>query len=259
MAKKRKGDDLDNLDNLNVDEQEKVSTKIITVLIALAIVIFMLGAIVLFIKFDVGGFGSNVLRPVLKDVPVVNKILPDVSDDIIAEENDYPYTSLAEAMERINELEAELKSLNGEKEDDTSKISELEAEVDRLKVFEDNQLDYEKRLLEFETNVVFNDKAPDISEYKAYYESINPTNAEEIYRQVVEQMQVSEEVQKFAATFSKMKPKKAAPILETMTADLDLVSEILMAMKPAERGAILAEMDSTAAAKITKKMAPQNE
>ena len=27
-------------------------------------------------KMDVGGFGSNVLTPILKDVPVINKILP---------------------------------------------------------------------------------------------------------------------------------------------------------------------------------------
>lgn len=258
MAKKNKGEELD-LDGFNPDEQEKVGSKIITALIALVIVIIMLGTILLLIKLDVGGFGSKVLRPVLKDVPVVSNILPSVSDATLAEENDYPYTNITQAIERIKELETEIQKLKNQKEDNSSQISDLKKEVKRLKVFEDNQLEYEKRLKEFEKNIVFNDKAPDISEYKAYYESISPDNAEEIYRQVVEQMAVSDEVQKFATTFSKMKPKKAAPILETMTADLDLVSEILMAMKPAERGAILAEMDSTAAAKITKKMAPVEE
>jgi flagellar motility protein MotE (MotC chaperone) len=259
MAKKKKAENYDNLDDLNLDEKEKIGSKIITALIALLIVIIMLGAILAFIKLDVGGFGSNVLRPVLKDVPVINKILPSVSDEILAEENGYPYSSIADAMKRINELEGELSTLKGQKKKSSSKISDLEAEVARLKVFEENQLAFEKRVKEFEENVVFNDKAPDVEEYKAYYESIDPTNAEEIYRQVIEQMQVSEQVKQFATTFSKMDPDSAAPILETMTADLDLVSEILMAMKPAERGAILAEMDSTAAAKITKKMAPVEE
>lgn len=259
MAKKKKGENYDNLDELNLDEKEKIGSKIITALIALLIVIIMLGAILVFIKLDVGGFGSNVLRPVLKDVPVINKILPSVSDEVLADENGYPYTNIADAMKRITELEKELSTLKGQKKTSSSKISDLEAEVARLKVFEENQLAFEKRVKEFEENVVFNDKAPDVEEYKAYYESIDPTNAEEIYRQVIEQMQVSEQVKQFASTFSKMDPDSAAPILETMTADLDLVSQILMAMRPAERGAILAEMDSTAAAKITKKMAPVEE
>ena len=51
-----------------------------------------------------------------------------------------------------------------------------------------------------------------------------------------------------------MKPKAAAQILETMTADIDLVAEMLLSMSPSESSAILAEMDSIAAAKITKKM-----
>ena len=41
------------------------------------IVIVWLAVIAVIIKLDVGGFGSNVLTPVLKDVPVLNKILPN--------------------------------------------------------------------------------------------------------------------------------------------------------------------------------------
>jgi flagellar motility protein MotE (MotC chaperone) len=123
-----------------------------------------------------------------------------------------------------------------------------------LKVFENNQTAFEKRVKEFETNIVFNDKAPDIKEYKAYYESINPTNAEEIYRQVIEQEQYSKAIQEKADIYSKMKPDAAAAILQNMTADIDLVSEMLLCMKPAQSSLILAQMDSTMAAKITKKM-----
>ncbi|BCN31531.1 MotE family protein [Anaeromicropila herbilytica] len=260
MAKKKKGEELDNLEELGMEqEKEGIGSKIITALIALVIIIIMLGAILIFIKLDVGGFGSNVLRPVLKDVPVINNILPTASDAQLAEEKDYPYSNLADAMKRINELEEENSSLKKLKKTSTSKIADLEAEVARLKVFEDNQVEFEKRVKEFDEKVVFNDKAPDISEYKTFYEGIDKANAEEIYRQVIEQMQISDEVKKYAQTYSKMDPASAAPILETMTADLDLVSEILMAMRPAERGAILAEMDSTVAAKITKKMAPATE
>jgi flagellar motility protein MotE (MotC chaperone) len=51
-----------------------------------------------------------------------------------------------------------------------------------------------------------------------------------------------------------MDPDAAAQILETMTADVEAVAQILLSMKPKESAAILAEMDNVVAAKITKKM-----
>ena len=51
-------------------EEEKeggIGTKIAMVFITLIIVVVWLGIFALLIKLDVGGFGSTVLRPVLKD------------------------------------------------------------------------------------------------------------------------------------------------------------------------------------------------
>ena len=56
-----------------------------------------------------------------------------------------------------------------------------------------------------------------------------------------------------------MDPKAAAKILETMTADVESVAKILLAMKPKESASILAEMDHVLAAKITKKMLDMDE
>ena len=73
MAKKDKIQDL--------DKEERGGGKILTVLIIFLIVLIWLTILALLIKFDVGGLGSEVLRPVLKDVPYINRILPDVSED----------------------------------------------------------------------------------------------------------------------------------------------------------------------------------
>ncbi|ROR30766.1 hypothetical protein EDD66_102421 [Mobilisporobacter senegalensis] len=251
MAKKNKRDQqFDGLDR----EKESFGSKIITSLIILAIVLIWLGVFALLIKFDVGGFGSTVLRPVLKDIPVINRVLPSVPDEQLAEENDYPYKNYSEAVQVIKKLEKELDSMKQSESEEGSSVAQLQAEIDRLKVFEENQLEYEKKLKEFETEVVFNEKAPEITEYQKYYESIDPTHAEELYKQVIQQMQVDEEIKNQAKQYSTMKPEEAAPILEVMTGDLDLVCKILRSMKPKESGAILAKMDSAIAARITKKM-----
>lgn len=48
--------------------------KPLSILITALIILIWLGIFVALIKLDVGGFGSKVLTPVLKDVPVINKI-----------------------------------------------------------------------------------------------------------------------------------------------------------------------------------------
>lgn len=241
------------------DSKKKEGSKVLTILISLLIVIIWVAIFSILIKLDVGGFGSGVLRPILKDVPLINRILPEVGDAQLAEENNYKYRSLEEAVARIEELEQTIADMSRSDSDDSEQVAELQAEVERLKTFEDNQVAFEERVKEFDKNVVFNDAAPNIEEYKKYYEEINPTNAENIYRQVVEQLQYSEAIKEKAEIYRKMEPKAAAEILATMTADVESVAEILLSMKPAESAAILAEMDSVVAAKITKKMLDMDE
>ena len=63
------------------DKEEKNGGKLTSVIIVLVIILVWLLIFGVLIKFDVGGFGSGVLYPVLKDVPIVNMLLPDVNDD----------------------------------------------------------------------------------------------------------------------------------------------------------------------------------
>ena len=52
---------------------------LVTFFATLLIVILWLAIVCVVIKMDVGGFGSSVLTPILKDVPVINMILPSKS------------------------------------------------------------------------------------------------------------------------------------------------------------------------------------
>ena len=90
---------------LEDDEANGVSVFFVT----LVIVIIWIAILCLLVKLDVGGFGSNVLAPVLKDVPVLNKILPAETVVSTDDEEAYGgYTSLREAVDYIRELELEL-------------------------------------------------------------------------------------------------------------------------------------------------------
>lgn len=87
---------------------------------------------------------------------------------------------------------------------------------------------------------------------------MDPAMAEYLYKQVVEQVEVSKEIQDYAQTYSEMKPKEAAAIFESMTDDLDLAAKILYQMSAEDRGKILGVMDPEVAARLTRIMDPDS-
>lgn len=106
--------------------------------------------------------------------------------------------------------------------------------------------------------MVYAEKGPGAEEYQKYYESMDPTTAEYLYKQVVQQIEEDKEAQEYAQTYVEMKPKQAAAIFETMTDDLDLVARILDQMSAQDRGNILGAMDAETAARITRIMDPDS-
>lgn len=229
------------------------------VLVTIVIVIIWLAILCLLIKLDVGGFGSGVLAPVLKDVPVINKILPVDSVVTTDDEEAYGgYTSLRDAVDYIRELELELERAQTISNTDSEELQELRAEIARLQTFEDAQVEFERIKTEFYEEVVYADKGPGAEEYQKYYESMDPATAEYLYKQVVEQIEANKELQAYAQAYAEMKPKEAAAIFESMTDDLDLAAKILYQMSAEDRGKILGVMDSEIAARLTKIMDPDS-
>lgn len=236
------------------DEKETKGGKFLLFLITVVIIAIWLIILAMLIKWDVGGFGSSVLYPIFKDVPYVNQILPEVKDPTV--DDPYAFESMEDAVTRIKELELELDVYLDKENATKEEIEALQAEIERLKVFEKEQDNFAKTKEKFYKEVVFGEQSPDIEEYKKYYESIDPKNAALLYKQVVEQVEEDEEIQDYVKAYSTMKPKNAAAILEKMSDDLPLIARILTNMNAEARGSILAAMDSELAAAVTKLMEP---
>lgn len=238
-----------------VEEQETVGGKLIVAIATIVIIAIWLGILALLVRLDVGGFGSTVLYPILKDVPYVNQILPEVKPE--ADENaDYPYKTLDEAVARIKELEGELQTAVKTDKDSSSKIEDLQAQVRKLKKYRENEAAFEALRQEFYEEVVFGDHALDIEEYRKFYEEINPDNAEVLYKEVVQQQEYDSKVDDYVKTYSSIKAKDAATIFDSMTDNLSLVKRILEKMSAQNRGDILAAMNQDTAAKLTEMLEP---
>lgn len=230
-------------------------------MVTFVIVLIWIAILCLVVKLDLGGFGSNVLTPVLKDVPVLNLILPKNSAVEVDNQDTEAYggySSLQEAVDYIKELELELERAKSAGTTSSDEVEQLRAEVDRLKTFEDSQVEFQRIKTQFYEEVVYADKGPGIEEYKKYYESMDPATAEYLYKQVVTQIEESDEIKNYAQAYSAMKPKEAAKIFEAMTDNLDLAARILGVMEPDDRGKILGVMNADIAAKITKIMDPES-
>ena len=125
-------------------EEDEEGGGFFTFLATLAIIAVWIVILCVVIKLDVGGFGSNVLTPVLKDVPIVNKILPTPktgTDEEQEEENGY--TDAAEAAEQIKSLELQLQEAQNKNLTLEEENANLQASVTRLQEFEDRQVESE--------------------------------------------------------------------------------------------------------------------
>lgn len=239
-------------------EEESGGGKAAVVFVTLMIIVIWIAILAVLIHFDVGGFGSTVMQPILKDVPYVNKILPKTEEEETKtkEDSKYPYKTVDEAVAYIKELEKELADAKESNSENDAYVADLEAQAAQWKEYKENEQKFEEEKAKFYKEVVFSDQAPDINEYKKYYESMDPQNAENLYKQVVEQQEKDDDMSDYVKAYSQMKPKQAAAIFDTMTDNLELVAKILSAMKADARGDILGNMKTDTAAKVTKLMEP---
>ena len=230
------------------------------VIVTLFIILIWLGILILLVKMDVGGFGSNVLTPIFKDVPVINKILPSESTTETSKDKEAygGYSSLKEAVEQIKTLEKQIDQAQSTNATYAEQIDTLKAEVQRLKTFEDNQVEFQKIKEQFYEEVVYAENGPGADEYRKYYEEMDPATAEALYKQVIQTEAADKQMQEYANTFSNMQASEAAAILGNMTDNLDLAASILQNLDVSTRGAILGAMDSAIAARIVKIMDPNS-
>jgi len=232
-----------------------VSSFVVTTII----VLIWIAILCLLIKLDVGGFGSEVLTPLLKDVPVINLILPgDNGATETTDEGAYGgYTSLKEAVDYIKVLELELEHAQTVNNTNAEELTTLKAEVERLQEFETMQVEFQRIKEQFYEEVIYATNGPGEEAYRKYYEAMDPTTADALYKQVIQQIAEDKEFDDYVAGIAAMKPKQAAAMFEKMTGDLNQVAKILNAMDSDTRGSILNAMDSETAAKVIKIMDPQ--
>lgn len=235
---KNKQEELELIDE-DIDEgienepNKKGSGCLVKLIIAGIIFIIIVSITIAIIGFNVGNIRDRYLRPGLERIPIINNLLPPLEEEQIEEQ------PVDEQQQTIDSLTAE--------------IEELNKEIARLREFEQTQLEFRAEKEEFDRMIALNDPQA----YANFYESISPENAEELYKQAINQEVMDKEFKDYIQTFETMKKDAATTILEELIiTDMDLVITILDNLSSKKRSEILGAMDPQNAASCSRLLSP---
>lgn len=245
-------------------KKRKAGSAIKMILIFVLTLVFLLLLFLILLRLNVLGLG-NVLAPSMRSFPLSHLYLPpqtetgeveidpETGEPIVAE----PEESIEEIKEILKLTESELKKKEEEADILLKQIQNLKKENERLSVFEERQLAYEKNKQEFDALIVRSGKLTDFVEW---YQQISPDNAARLYQETMIDLVEQAELEKLTKVYSEMKPKAAAKVLETMSSTrLEMVAMIIKNLDTDQAGKIMSEIEPKVAARITTYLYPENQ
>ncbi|MDR1440692.1 MAG: hypothetical protein LBJ10_12080 [Clostridiales bacterium] len=239
---------------------------IVSLLSALLIIAVVLAGFMFFIlKMNVMGV-ADTYREALEKVPLLNLALPPKEGESPALEEMAP----EDLAEMVRKLEADKAALESQK-------AQADAEIERLRKFEDeynalvlvnnektdslqrqsDALAAEKKTLE-EMRYELERLAAegDTAGFAKYFEGVSPEVAQEIYAQIMQQQQAGEQSKDFIKMIEAVDTKATAAIFESLgNARIDLIVETLKSMKRDIAAEIIAQLTPALAASVTTRLA----
>ncbi len=218
-------------------------------LIILLVVLFLAAAVVVTWIFDLFGLREQVYIPLLRNVPIVNNLLPPPADAAGTPQ----VLSQEQLLAKVKDLETQLDKSDQDLKAANDKNKLFTDELTRLQAIENQQLDFKAEKEAYERAVA--EKDPNA--FVKFFESVSPETAESIYRELKGTVEDNKNLKNYVATYQNMDETAAAKVLEELvTTDMDLVVLILKNIDTKKTSAILASMTPANAARITKRMAP---
>ncbi|PYG89822.1 hypothetical protein LY28_00419 [Ruminiclostridium sufflavum DSM 19573] len=261
--------------NLNKGSKNKASDKndvksslpfyIISIFTALLLVVLIIGSVFFFaIKSNVNGIADS-MGDTLAGIPVLRLALPerpDIEDEknMTEEEVRAKYSGLRNDKEeldkQVSDLTNQVEQLNKQltaKDSGSGLLQQQndEMEKENLKLTADN----ESLRKDFE-NISDAIAKGDTAAFKTYYEKIDSETAAKLYKEILQDEKISDDVKKYCSIYEEMDAGAVASIMEQMgSGKMTLIVEILKNLNKKTSGEILAEMTPSFAAKVSEQLA----
>jgi flagellar motility protein MotE (MotC chaperone) len=239
-SKDSPGQTLDDAANLKKGGREKKKKSIAPMLVLLGV----LAAIAAFFSLNLFGARDNYLYPLLRKIPIAGNLMPDAEMELTLEESKAKIQSLQTQLEKAETGLAEAEKLNSIYAEEIKGLKALEGQMSAFK---------EEKALFDAAAALQNPEA-----FAAYYKSMNPDLAEQLYPEAAAATSAVAEARKLASTIEKMDEASAAAALEQLMAtDMDLVVLLLKNINAKRTGELLEQMQPKNAASAIKMMAPR--
>lgn len=211
------------------------------------VVLLIIGALVGVVGFNLFNIRDKYLASTLQKIPIVKNLVT------LPETENTTEVTADELTAKINDLESQLNAVQKKLDDSNKNLDLKQTEIDRLKVFEQQQTDFKAEKEKFDTTIALSDPAS----YAEYYEQISPDLAEQLYPQAKAEAEKQKEVSKYLSVINEADESSSAKALEQLIpSDLDLVVAILKNVKKEKSGAILSEMSAENYAAVMKRWDP---
>ncbi|MCL2236289.1 MAG: hypothetical protein FWB98_07620 [Defluviitaleaceae bacterium] len=244
-------------------EQKKASGKKSKVwLVILLVFVVLVGGFTALVVFDVFGLRTNVVNPLLSNVPIIGGLFEqEIDPETGLPVQAYDPSATLEALEaRILELEGDLEqalannlSIAEERDVLYITVNEHELENERLRELEEYHLEFLASRAQFEREVAEGNE----DAFVEFFATMHPELAEEIYNEIMAGRALDEQWQNYLSSWGSTAPVNVARVVELMaTTDMPMIARVMTYLPVNQRTAIFNNLSPDTLAALYRQMYP---
>lgn len=218
-------------------------------LIVLLVTILLILGFIALTAFNVFGLRDNMLFPLLRNVPVINNIIPEPV-----------YTDGADIAATLAELEARTYTLTTENALLEEQLENLNQTIEQLQRDNTRLAEYEMAFEQFaiERETLYRNLAMENPEaFMIFFNTMDPALVEELFLDIIYAEIEWAEWQNYMASWINMSPVQVARVIESMlTTDMRLIVDVMLELPEPFRGDILNSLAPDSAAAVLRQMEP---
>lgn len=238
---------------------------VLTIVAALLIVVLIIGGALFFaIKNNVNGIADS-MRDTVEKIPVLSMALPakpepDDEKNMTEEQVRQKYTELkaekALLEKKSEELSQQVDTINKQLSSKDTNSALLQKQKEEAEKAQQKQVtEYANLKKDFDELTAVIAKG-DSTEYKKYFEKIDPAIAADLYEKILKDQKMSDDVKKYVSIYENMDASAVAGVMEKMgTGKMSLILDIMKNLKKETSAEILTEMTPDFAAKVSEQLA----
>lgn len=261
-----------NKDKKTVDKKDDTKKNsilfyILSIITALILVALIFGGIFFFaVKKNVNGVADN-MRDSIEKIPIINLALPakpepEDEKNMTEEQVRQKYTEIrannSELEKQVEELSKQAETLKSQlsaKDTDSSLLKQQKETAEKSQ--QKQASDYAALKKQYDDISAVIAKG-DSKAYKDYFEKIDPKVAADLYKQVLQEQKMSDDVKKYVSIYENMDASAVAGMMEKMgSGKMPLIIEIMKNLKKETSAEILTEMTPDFAAKVSEQLAKE--